>query len=101
VLALALRQNNIPVRIIEKDAVWHKGQRGTGLQPRSLELFHFLGTLPEIKQEGIEPVQVVAYKMPEGKEVAKRGDMVEVAESTPDVPFVSGFQLLRMKYMDY
>ncbi|KAI0691497.1 monooxygenase [Cytidiella melzeri] len=86
ILALALRQNNIPVRIIEKDVIFHRGQRGSGIQPRSLELFNSLGSLDDIMKEGIPPVQVAIYE-PNGKDIAKKQTMVEIAEPTPDVPF--------------
>ena len=89
ILALALRQNNISVRIIEKDTEFHKGQRGSGNQPRTLELYNALGTLPDILKEGLVPMPVASYKIQDGKEVVLKMDMVEVGEPTPDVPFVS------------
>ncbi|KAI0090682.1 FAD binding domain-containing protein [Irpex rosettiformis] len=87
ILALALRQNNIPVRIIEKDTEFHKGQRGAGNQPRTLEIYNALGTLPDIFKEGHVPMPVASYKIQDGKEVVLKMDMVEVGEPTPDVPF--------------
>ncbi|KAI5982021.1 FAD-binding monooxygenase [Pisolithus marmoratus] len=49
VAALTLARNNVPVRIIEKEPQHRRGQRGTGIQPRTFEVFHFLH-VPEIHE---------------------------------------------------
>ena len=92
VLALALAQNGVQVRIIEKNTSFHAAQRGSGIQPRSLELFKFLGVLPDIWAGSRWNNPSAIYKMPEGKEIAKIVDMTPYVEPTPDVPFVSTFQ---------
>ncbi|KDQ57091.1 hypothetical protein JAAARDRAFT_35693 [Jaapia argillacea MUCL 33604] len=48
VLALTLVQNGVPVRIIDKKPVYHSGERGAGIMPRTLEVYEFLGVLPDI-----------------------------------------------------
>ncbi|KAI0777123.1 FAD binding domain-containing protein [Irpex lacteus] len=88
VLALTLAQNKVPVRIIEKELVPPIGQRGSGIQPRSLELFHFLGVLPDIQKLAIEIPRVRSYKMPEGEEPAITYYPVgEPWKATPDIPY--------------
>ncbi len=90
VLALTLAQNGVPVRIIEKNTTFHRAQRGTGIQPRSLELFKFLGVLPDIWEGSRLTKYSAIYKMPEGREIAKLVDMTAAyGDPTPDVPFVS------------
>ncbi|KAI0777976.1 FAD binding domain-containing protein [Irpex lacteus] len=90
VLALTLAQNGVPVRIIEKNTTFHRAQRGTGIQPRSLELFKFLGVLPDIWEGSRLTKYSAIYKMPEGREIAKLVDMTAAyGDPTPDVPFRS------------
>ena len=48
VLALSLRKNGLPVRIIDKEPLPRLGERGPGLQPRSLEVHHILGTVSDV-----------------------------------------------------
>ena len=69
-------------------------QRGTGIQPRSLELFKFLGVLPDIWEGSRVTKHSVIYKMPEGREIAKLIDILPYGEPTPDVPFVSSNSIL-------
>ncbi|EJC99071.1 uncharacterized protein FOMMEDRAFT_161302 [Fomitiporia mediterranea MF3/22] len=52
VLALSLLKNRIPVRIIEKDAQHHNGERGPGIMPRTLEIEQFLGVSDEVRKAG-------------------------------------------------
>ncbi|KAI0685279.1 hypothetical protein BC835DRAFT_1421402 [Cytidiella melzeri] len=87
VLALSLVQNGIAVRIIDKNPNFHVGQRGSGIQPRSLELFKFLGVLPDIWEQSAWNKPSAIYQMPEGRDIAKVVDMTPYAEPTPDVPF--------------
>lgn len=74
---------------MEKDAAFHVGQRGSGIQPRTLELFNFISTLPDVMQRSMLNKQRCIYEMPEGRKVAKIVDMTPYLEPTPDVPFVS------------
>ena len=48
ILAIALARNGVPVRIIEKDAQHHVGQRGAGLMPRTLEVYRMLEVADDI-----------------------------------------------------
>ncbi|KAH9922279.1 FAD binding domain-containing protein [Amylocystis lapponica] len=56
VLALTLAKNGVSVRIIEKEARRSVGQRGSGIVPRSAELYNYLGVLPDIESRG-RPLQ--------------------------------------------
>ncbi|KAI0084950.1 FAD binding domain-containing protein [Irpex rosettiformis] len=87
VLALTLAQSGTAFRIIEKEATFHTAQRGTGIQPRSLELFKFLGVLLDIWEGSRLTKYSAIYKMPEGREIATLIDIAPYGDPTPDVPF--------------
>lgn len=91
VLALTLAKNGVPVRIVEKDTQYHVGQRGPGIQPRTLEIFHFLGVLNELVKGGGPMVKRCIYEMPEGRKPLRMFEMAPVEEPTPSVPYVSCF----------
>ena len=78
----------MPVRIIEKDRACHTGQRGAGIQPRTLELLNYLGCLEDFMDQSVWNTKIAMYKMPEGREIGKIVDMTPWNEPTPDVPFV-------------
>ncbi|KAI0037163.1 FAD binding domain-containing protein [Vararia minispora EC-137] len=52
VAALALALNGVSFRIVDKLQEHAVGQRGAGIAPRTLEIYHFLGVLKEIKSVG-------------------------------------------------
>ncbi|KAF9254743.1 hypothetical protein L218DRAFT_967940 [Marasmius fiardii PR-910] len=88
VMALTLLRNGIPVRIIEKQAsIRTPGQKGSGIQPRTQELYHFLGILPQIleKSGGRAPLFQI-HTAPEGEKPIKVFEMHEKLEATPDRP---------------
>ena len=89
IFALTLAKNGVPVRVLEKDSEYHKGQRGSGLQPRTLELYNYLGVLSDITSKGSLMVPRCVYEMPEGRKPIKIFNMSEYEEPTPSVPFVS------------
>ncbi|KZT72265.1 FAD/NAD(P)-binding domain-containing protein [Daedalea quercina L-15889] len=86
VLALTLLTNGIPVRIIDKARDFPLVQRGSGIQPRTLELFHYLGTLSDMQAIYRPLLPVVEYK-PGQVEPVKTSYMMEPVEPTPDVPY--------------
>ncbi|KAG0703601.1 FAD binding domain-containing protein [Suillus ampliporus] len=96
VAALTLLQNGIPVRIIDKDPNPRVGLRGSGIWPRSLELFNFLN-VPEVNNLG-KPISLIRSYKPGTLEVLKDSAMVLEMEPTPAVPFhipkIVGQQLL-------
>ncbi|CCM01284.1 uncharacterized protein FIBRA_03333 [Fibroporia radiculosa] len=93
VLALTLAQNGIQVRIIEMEQQYHLGQRGAGIQPRTLEVYNFLGVLPDIYARGIPLMQMRTYKLPGGVEPLETFYMVPSEEPTPSVPFMNTWLL--------
>ena len=88
-LALTLAKNGVPVRIIDKDATLHVGERGAGIQPRTLEIYNYLGMLPEYISNGALMAPRCVYEMPGGVKPIKVFDMAPYQEPTPSVPFVS------------
>ncbi|KAI4521866.1 hypothetical protein K523DRAFT_417218 [Schizophyllum commune Tattone D] len=86
-LALALLENGVPVRIIDKMPEPRVGQKGNGLQPRTLEVFNFLGVLDDVLAGSgtFKPVRV--YKMPGGVEVAKEIHPTTLKDPLPDKPW--------------
>ena len=88
VLALTLAKNGVPVRIIDKEAKYHLGQRGSGIQPRTLELYNLLGVMPDLLKGGKFLIPRCVYEMPGGRKPEKIYDMSPFQEPTPSVPFV-------------
>ncbi|KAG2043498.1 FAD binding domain-containing protein, partial [Suillus americanus] len=96
VAALALLQNGVSVRIIDKDTHHRIGQRGAGIWPRSLELYNFLD-VSEVNDLG-KPVPPNRSYKPGTLEPLKDSSIVPPMEPTPAIPFHSpklmGQQLL-------
>ncbi|KAF8827023.1 hypothetical protein HHX47_DHR5000984 [Lentinula edodes] len=92
VLALTLLKNGIPVRIIDK-AGPQIGQKGAGIQPRSLEMHHFLGTLPDFLDVGKVLPPCAVYKIPGGTEILKTFEMIPYEEPRPDIPYINAVML--------
>ncbi|KAH8823556.1 FAD-binding monooxygenase [Flagelloscypha sp. PMI_526] len=59
--ALALAQNGIPVRIIEKLTQRPQSERATAIMPRTLEMYHFLGVLDDVLKEARLPPRCFSY----------------------------------------
>ncbi|KAJ7672692.1 FAD binding domain-containing protein [Mycena rosella] len=87
VMALALLRNGVPVRLIDKEPTSRLGQRGAGIMPRSLELFHALGVGTEILRRATPAPQAVVYEMPRGVKVLSKFDMWPPVAPTPQRPF--------------
>ncbi|VDC02666.1 unnamed protein product [Peniophora sp. CBMAI 1063] len=83
--AVALAQNGVSVRIVEKQSSFNIGQRGANIMPRSQEAFHFLGVLNDfLKVAGPGYGDMRLYD-PEGK-VVKDTVFREKSEATPEIP---------------
>ncbi|KAF9038153.1 FAD binding domain-containing protein [Panaeolus papilionaceus] len=86
VLAIMLRKNGIPVRIIDKLPTPQRGERGSGISPRTIELHHILGTAPKILQAAI-PVPLCRFYDPEdGITPLKTFDLMPNKEPTAHTP---------------
>lgn len=103
-----LRPRTLPQKCFENNKAqsFHKEQRGIGLQvwryihswaqrtypprqPRTQEVFHFLGVLSEMKSvAGIDLQPLKFYRIPGGKEVLTTLHLVQPEEPTPARPFV-------------
>ncbi|KAJ3765764.1 FAD binding domain-containing protein [Lentinula raphanica] len=89
-LALLLLQNGLTVRIIEKQSRFHPGERGSGIQPRTLELYRFLGILPDIhSQSAFMPEQIKYYSAPDDGKPPRTSIFMELLKNSPDRPLIN------------
>ncbi|KZT02086.1 uncharacterized protein LAESUDRAFT_441502 [Laetiporus sulphureus 93-53] len=89
-MALALAQNGVRPRIIDKASVYHTGSRGFGLQPRTFEIFEMLGILSDVSDLAVDIPTMRAYKLPEGIEPTKTWNLYEDMPDFPDRPYGNG-----------
>ncbi|KAL1747961.1 FAD binding domain-containing protein [Schizophyllum fasciatum] len=89
VAALTLLRNGVPVRIIDKADRHRIGQRGAGIMPRSLELFHQIGVAAEVTKRAITTPVVKLYEMPEGRKALQTFEMSPVLDPTPSCPYMN------------
>ncbi|KAF9237989.1 FAD binding domain-containing protein [Melanogaster broomeanus] len=85
VAALTLLRNGIQVRIIDKEPVYRLGERGSGMTPRSLELFRFL-EVPEVDETAKPPFPLRIYK-PGTLTPVKTFPLTPYMEPTPNFPY--------------
>ncbi|SJL13737.1 uncharacterized protein ARMOST_17185 [Armillaria ostoyae] len=83
-LALALRQNGMSVRVIDKVETHKIGQKGCCIQPRILELYKFIGVLPDIQKKGGPLFPFIHYLSNGETKITK---MVNKGELAPDKPY--------------
>ncbi|KZT20171.1 monooxygenase [Neolentinus lepideus HHB14362 ss-1] len=93
VLALTLRQSGVPVRIIDKVSKPHVGSRGAGIMPRTLEVYNYLGVLPDVLKSAVPLPVSRMYKLPGGTEVMKEFSRSPRTHSTPGIPFFNSYIL--------
>ncbi|MGI5259647.1 FAD-dependent monooxygenase [Streptomyces angustmyceticus] len=84
VLACDLARRGIACRVVERERRGFPGSRGSGLQPRSLEVFDDLGVIDAIRAAG-GPVQ--RLQSWDGTTRVAEWDTVERAEPSPHVPY--------------
>ncbi|KAI0742772.1 FAD binding domain-containing protein [Daedaleopsis nitida] len=84
--ALTLAQNGVPIRVIEKTTSYHQMARGGGLQPRTLEILHFLGIMDDIRPLGEHLHTMQMYKLPGGTEPLRTWRIMEDLPVSPDRP---------------
>ncbi|KAJ6511503.1 FAD binding domain-containing protein [Mycena vitilis] len=85
ILAIILLKNGVSVRIIDKELKHRGGTRGSGVQPRTLELYDILGILPEILQAGGPIPTILKYEPGEIKPFSSF-NLTQWVEPTPDSP---------------
>ncbi|KAH8112572.1 FAD binding domain-containing protein [Phellopilus nigrolimitatus] len=92
-LALSLLKNGVAVRIIEKDARHHVGERGPGVMPRTLEIEHFLGVADDVRKAGFAVPNIHIFDPNDPYRIIKSQALVEEVEETPDFPITRGVML--------
>ncbi|KAJ7465745.1 FAD binding domain-containing protein [Mycena galericulata] len=97
ILALILRQNRISVRIIDKEPRHRIGSRGSGIKPRTLELYDILGIFPYINNESGFPPSILRYEPGELKP-SSTTKLAEYVEPTPDVPHPNSLSLSQERH---
>ncbi|PBK99861.1 hypothetical protein ARMGADRAFT_1008343 [Armillaria gallica] len=88
-LALALIQNGVSVRVIDKLPTYRVGQKGSGIQPRILELYKLLGVLPDIQKKAGVPQPKLQY----GPGGTTKVEVLAFMEATPDRPYINPVML--------
>ncbi|KAJ7093879.1 FAD binding domain-containing protein [Mycena belliarum] len=97
ILALVLLQNGVPVRIIDKEPKHRIGARGTGVQPRTLELYAILDILPEFHKYGAPIVPMAMYK-PGDIEPSKVAPLAQWVDPTPDTPHPNAIMITQERH---
>ncbi|PPQ65695.1 hypothetical protein CVT24_012113 [Panaeolus cyanescens] len=92
-LAIALRKNGVPVRIISKAIEPQHGQRGSGVSPRTLELHTILGTAPKILEVAVPIPPAHAYDPQDGTTIIKNFSLMPSREPTPHIPLNNYFMI--------
>ncbi|KAH9478017.1 Flavin-dependent monooxygenase [Psilocybe cubensis] len=87
ILALSLARNNVPVRLIEKSTTERVGQRGSGISPRTFEVFESLGVVDDVLKQVIKVPNFCVFKMPGGTEIINDFNMEEYVDPTPSIPY--------------
>ncbi|CDO77546.1 hypothetical protein BN946_scf184912.g45 [Trametes cinnabarina] len=98
IAALSLTKFGVPVRIVEKLPAFHTATRGTGTQPRSLEIYRFLGLLDDYLRVAKPLPTMRSYKLPGGIEPLKTWKVVEHPTPTPDRPLVGESRVVLGQY---
>ncbi|KAJ7590558.1 monooxygenase [Mycena floridula] len=87
VLALALLQNGITPRIIDKDTAYRIGQKGAAVQPRTLELYDTLGIYSEFVKLTGHAQALRMYAPGVGGKPLKTWELVPYQEPSPSIPY--------------
>ncbi|KAF9068403.1 hypothetical protein BDP27DRAFT_1327290 [Rhodocollybia butyracea] len=86
-LALLLLRNGLSVRIIEKRLQFHPGERGAGILCRTLELYKFLGILPDVLKRSTKSPGHIEYRSsPDDDKPPRLAPFFEPIEDTPARP---------------
>ncbi|KAL1726739.1 FAD binding domain-containing protein [Schizophyllum commune] len=93
ITALCLAQSGVSVRIIEELSHPRVGQKGSGIQPRTLELYKFLGIYEDVEKRARLLQPVAHYKQPGGTEIVREFNMIPTGDATPDKPCPNALQL--------
>ncbi|MFE3188383.1 FAD-dependent oxidoreductase [Nocardia sp. NPDC059240] len=84
-LAVELARSGIPFRLIEAEPGPHRGSRGKGVQPRTLEIFEDLGIAEQVIANGRMAMPMTSTD-PDGR-VTYGGAIPESLANRPDIPY--------------
>ncbi|KAI9067760.1 hypothetical protein FKP32DRAFT_1619747 [Trametes sanguinea] len=98
IAALTLVKQGVPVKIIEKLPAFHTTSRGNGAQPRSLEIYHFLGMLDDYLRVATPLPEMRAYKLPGGTEALRTWRVQDPIPPTPDRPILGNAKIMLGQY---
>ncbi|KAH8110152.1 FAD binding domain-containing protein [Phellopilus nigrolimitatus] len=99
-LALSLLKNGVAVRIIEKDAHNHVGERGRGVMPRTLEIEHFLGVADDVRKAGLGMPIIHNFDPIDPYRIITTQPMMAHMEETPAFPVTHGVMLGQWHHQD-
>lgn len=83
-LAIDLARRGVHALVVERQDHLSQGARGTGLQPRTQEVFDDLGVLGAVRAAGGRYPRVALW---ENGRIAREIEMVERVEPTPAIPY--------------
>ncbi|MFD7108008.1 FAD-dependent monooxygenase [Streptomyces celluloflavus] len=83
-LAIDLARRGVHALVVERQDHLSQGARGTGLQPRTQEVFDDLGVLTAVRAAGGRYPRVALW---ENGRIAREVEMVERVEPTPAIPY--------------
>ncbi|KAH8823920.1 monooxygenase [Flagelloscypha sp. PMI_526] len=84
--ALALSRLGVSVRVIDKRTAPEIGQRGGGIQPRTIEYHHILGTLPNFLDRARDTLPMYVYG-PDGRTPVRVSEVMPIRKPSPDIPW--------------
>jgi 2-polyprenyl-6-methoxyphenol hydroxylase-like FAD-dependent oxidoreductase len=93
-LACDLARRGVCFRIVDKAPEYFKGSKAKGLQPRSLEVMHFLGVIDRIVAHGRFHMPMRNY---ENGAITMDRDMYEAFHSTPEIPYASPLMIAQWR----
>ncbi|VDC02126.1 unnamed protein product [Peniophora sp. CBMAI 1063] len=86
--ALALAQSGVSIRVVDKEDQFLVGQRGCGIQPRTEEVYHLLGCLPDyLKKAGTNYAQKVYDAEGKVVKILTDEDLLVQRDPSPEIPF--------------
>ncbi|KAL1662103.1 FAD binding domain-containing protein [Schizophyllum commune] len=86
-LALSLLKSGVSVRLIDKLPQPRVGQKGNGIQPRTIEVLNLLGVIDDFWKRSINLKKLRLYEMPGATKVAKEIALEPVVDPAPDKPW--------------
>jgi len=93
-LACDLARRGVSFRIIDKAPEYFRGSKAKGLQPRSLEVMHFLGIADRIVAHGRFHMPMRNY---ENGAITMDRDMYDAFHPTPEIPYASPLMIAQWR----